>query len=396
MTSHTDTLMPHPVSLHLALAAILSTLQMPSSILAEEGRLEPFLGPARIEMQQLFFGQRFPNVVVCQDGSVLATWGNDGVVARRSEDGGAHWSEPTLIMEGGFQGGGLTVDRVSGDVIAFIEEGHPPAPIHLFRSQDHGQSWQRQGTEMLPNSKGHLPSMHMNEHGITLQVGAYAGRLIRPSRWYAAGNRREEWPHHYTNALFSDDRGKSWQASEPFPEMGTGEACIIELSDGTLYYNSRVHWDQNEHNTRRRSALSRDGGKTWVDWRVVHALPDGHQHRSYGCMGGLTRLPVEGRDLLVFSNLDTPKAVRERITLWLSADGGQTWPIKRLVFDGPSGYSSMHAGQPGTASEGWIYLLFEGGPSGGGQMVRVNLSWLLQGVSNEDGVLPDWLKEATP
>jgi sialidase-1 len=64
---------------------------MPSSILAEEGRLEPFLGPARIEMQQLFFGQRFPNVVVCQDGSVLATWGNDGVVARRSEDGGAHW-----------------------------------------------------------------------------------------------------------------------------------------------------------------------------------------------------------------------------------------------------------------------------------------------------------------
>jgi sialidase-1 len=108
-------------------------------------------------------------------------------------------------------------------------------------------------------------------------------------------------------------------------------------------------------------------------------------------MGGLVRLPIEGRDLLVFSNLDTPKATRERVTLWLSADGGQSWPIKRLVYDGPSGYSSLNAGRPGTASEGWMYLFFEGGPGGGGQMVRVNLTWLLQGVSNEDGQLPDWL-----
>ena len=358
---------------------------------AGDGALEPFLGPPKIEMQQLFQGQRFPNVAVATDGTVLASWGNDDVKIRRSTDGGAQWSEPATLMEGGFQGGGLTVDTVSGDVFAFIEAHHPPAPIHIYRSQDHGLTWQIQPTKLLPNSQGHLPSMHMNDHGITLQVGRHAGRLIRPSRWYAAGNRREEWPNHYTNAIFSDDRGVTWQASEAFPEMGTGEACIVELSDGTLYYNSRVHWDQNEHNTRRRSALSRDGGVHWEEWRIVHALPDGHQHRSYGCMGGLVRLPVEGRDLLVFSNLDTPKATRERVTLWLSADGGQSWPIKRLVYDGPSGYSSLNAGRPGTASEGWMYLFFEGGPGGGGQMVRVNLTWLLQGVSNEDGQLPDWL-----
>ena len=87
---------------------------------AGDGTLEPFLGPPKIEMQQLFQGQRFPNVAVATDGTVLASWGNDDVKIRRSTDGGAQWSEPATLMEGGFQGGGLTVDTVSGDGFAFI------------------------------------------------------------------------------------------------------------------------------------------------------------------------------------------------------------------------------------------------------------------------------------
>ena len=109
-------------------------------------------------------------------------------------------------------------------------------------------------------------------------------------------------------------------------------------------------------------------------------------------MGGLVRLPVKGRDILVFSNLDTPKANRERITVWVSPDGGQTWPIKRLVYDGPSAYSSMNAGRNGTSSEGYVYLMFEGGPGGGAQVVRFNLAWALQGELTGDGEVPDWLK----
>ena len=65
---------------------------------------------------------------------------------------------------------------------------------------------------------------------------------------------------------------------------------------------------------------------------AVEVLPDGHPHRSYGCMGGLVRLPVAGRDILVFSNIDTPNAKRERATVWASLDGGCTWPVKRLVY----------------------------------------------------------------
>lgn len=359
----------------------------------QEAGLEPFLGEPKFEMQQVFEGGRFPNVVIAMDGSVVATWGGKGYQVRRSEDGGKTWGELITVADPGFQGGGVIVDETTGDILTFVEERHPPAPMTVYRSRDHGKTWAPEQPAIAPDSKGNLPSMHMNDHGITLRHGEHAGRLIRPTRFYAGKNDKSAWPNHYTNAMFSDDGGKTWKTSEPFPENGTGEATVAQLSDGTLYYNSRVHWQERPKNTRRRSALSRDGGHTWTDFRIVEILPDGTQDTSYGCMGGLVRLPVAGRDILIYSNLDTPSSKREKITVWASFDGGETWPVKRLVFDGPSAYSSMNAGRPGTPSEGWIYLDFEGGPGGGGQVARFNLPWILGGEPTGDGGTPEWVKE---
>ena len=345
-------------------------------------------GPPVFEMQQVYQSGRFPNIVVAMDGTVIATWGNKSYQARRSEDGGKTWGEIITIADPGFQGGGVIVDETTGDILTFVEDHHPPAPMTIYRSKNQGKTWTPEKPTIKPDSKGNLPSMHMNDHGITLRHGEHKGRLIRPTRYYGVRNAKEEWPNHYTNAMFSDDGGKTWQTSEPFPENGTGEATVAELSDGTIYYNSRVHWQERPKNTRRRSALSHDGGKTWTDFRIVEILPDGHQHRSYGCMGGLVRLPVAGKDILIFSNLDTPSPTREKITVWASFDGGETWPVKRLVFDGPSAYSSMNAGRAGTPSEGWIYLDFEGGPGGGAQVARFNLAWVLGGEPTGDGEVP--------
>ena len=356
-----------------------------------EGEIAPLLGEPKLEMRHVFTGERFPNVAVAVDGTVLATWGSSSLRVRRSEDAGATWGDEIAIAKPGFQGGGLTVDERSGDVLAFAEAHHPPAVVAVYRSIDHGRSWKEQPAVIHEDSNGNVPSMHMNEHGITLRHGEHKGRLIRPSRWYAGKNDRSLWPEHYTNAVYSDDGGKTWRTSDPFPENGTGEATIAELSDGRLYYNSRRHWAPEGVNPLRRwIATSGDGGATWNDAKICEILPDGPQNTNYGCMAGLVRLPVCCRDILIYSNCESPGG-RHHGTVWASFDGGKTWPVKRLVFEGSFAYSSLASGRPKTKSDGWIFLHFEGGPEGGSTVARFNLSWLLQGEATGDGMLPEWL-----
>jgi sialidase-1 len=377
------------------LAMPLSRASAESKTAAEypaEGKIDPHLGKPSLDLQQCFQGERFPNVVVAVDGTIVCTFGSSSVRARRSEDGGKTWGDEIIISKPGFQCGGLTVDENSGDIIAFVEDHHPPAPLKVFRSTDNGKTWKQQETVIKPDSKGNVPSMHMNDHGITLRHGKHKGRLIRPSRWYAGRNARDRWPMHYTNAIYSDDGGKTWSTSDPFPAFGTGEATVAELSDGTVYYNSRRHWAEEGANPRRRwTCISKDGGATWTDLKMVQVLPDGPQNTNYGCMGGLVRLPVAGKDILIYCNCDSPSG-RRLGTAWASFDGGKTWPVKRLVYERSFGYSSINVGRPGTKSEGWVYLHFEGGPKGGSTVAKFNLSWLMVGETTGDGEMPKSLK----
>ena len=83
------------------------------------------------------------------------------------------------------------------------------------------------------------------------------------------------------------------------------------------------------------------------------------------------------------------------MSVWVSFDGAKTWPIKRRVFEGPSAYSSVNAGRPGTPSEGWIYVQMEAGKKHRYEeayVARFNLSWLLKGEKTGDGEVPGWAK----
>lgn len=326
-------------------------------------------------MQKIFTSERLPNVVIAKDGSVIAIWGwnnreewNPYVHVRRSEDGGKTWGEEINIREG-INSGGAIVDESTGDILIFIEEKHPPAPLHLFRSGDHGKTWKEEDVTIHSDIEGNVPSMCMSEHGITLMYDLKAGRLLRPARVFYGKN-------GYNTAVYSDDGGKNWYPGTPFPAIGTGEGTLAELSDGRIYYNSRRHWAPEGENARRRwIAWSYDGGEKWEDLSICEELPDGDQQRDYGLMGGLVRLPLDNHDILLFSNIESPEGRRNGV-VWASFDGGKTWPVKRVVDEGHFSYSSMVAGRKGTPSEGIIYLMYE---SGGAKMARFNLNWITEG-----------------
>ena len=125
----------------------------------------------------------------------------------------------------------------------------------------------------------------------------------------------------------------------------------------------------------------------FVDWRVCNDLREVGQpfyfkygtRPSYGCNAGLVRLPVDttdGKDVLLFSTPDDPGGSRVKMTVWASFDRGETWPVKRLVYESHSAYSSLAA-----APDGTVYLLFERGKKklyDSIAVARFNLAWLTE------------------
>lgn len=367
----------------LATAAALTAFALLGSIAVRAAEEAEELAPD-LEIQDLFERVRIPQLDVAADGTVLA-FASSGNLLRRSEDGGQTWS---LAQQAGEDAGGsCIVDLNTGDVLMVrADKGY------LWRSRDHGATWAKETIELKPNPYGHgtpsgIPAeTSCSESGITLQHGEHKGRLLMPARVMPpkGSNDQQWWPYHYNTSIFSDDGGKTWQTSGPV-QSGTGEGTLAEMANGDIYYNSRSHMSVDH---RRRIAWSYDGGSMYVDWRVCDVLREVGQpfyfkygtEPSYGCNAGLVRLPLEGtggKDVLVFSTPDDPGKQRIRMSVWASFDRGRTWPVKRLVYAGPSAYSSLAAD-----SEGNIYLLFEKGVQKLYEtvaLVHFDLAWLTAG-----------------
>ena len=343
----------------------------------------------------LFFMQkeevRVGTLAVAKDGTALLFKDDQDrrmVLVKRSEDGGATWSpeievgrmvkiDADMSDDGRYRGphvgwsqlGNVIVDENSGDVLVFASS-LKPAPI-LYRSRDHGKTWKTGKIEIRPDVNGWMSATLCTcDPGVTLRFGPKKGRLLMPTRVFVEylnkGRNRKFFDQHYSNALYSDDGGRTWIPSRPFPLKGTGEASLVELSDGRIYYNSRTHIRPGN----RRIAWSDDGGESWYDEREDDELWDGPPD-VYGCKAGLVRLPYQGRDILIFSSPGRRDKC-EDITVRVSFDGGDTWPFSRLVRRGPGNYTWLAAGRPGTSSEGMIYLL-----AGKDWLARFNLAWVL-------------------
>jgi sialidase-1 len=327
------------------------------------------------------------DIITTKAGTVLAFHGNQ---LRESANGGATWSPAREISPDA--DGKVILNETTGEILLVQADKGV-----LWKSRDNGQTWARDTITILPNGFGHgspgaVPlNVTCFQPGVTLQFGNHRGRLLLPGRILGPSNSNDvEWrPYHYNTSMFSDDGGTTWQVSAPFPVLGSGEGALAELSDGRILYSSREHMSVGN----RWFGWSRDGGELWTDPYQDATLPDGARGTSYGCMGGLIRLPIPDADVLLYSNLDSdggvmPKQVggstrsgRERITVWASFDGARSWPVKRLVYAGPSAYSNLGVGRAGTPSEGKIFLHFEGGERHCYEAVYVavfNLSWLLE------------------
>lgn len=350
----------------------------------------------RIDRRDLFLAgeggyalYRIPGLIVTSKGTLLAyaearkgergDWGTIDIVLRRSSDGGATWSAPAFpaSVDGPKQKNPVALAQnlaASGEVtynnpVAIADRN---GAVHFvfcleymrafyMRSDDDGRTFSKP-VEITAAFEGFRPAYPWKVlatgpgHGIQLR----SGRLLIPI-WISTGTGGHAHRPSVAATIYSDDHGRTWRhgdiALPDTPEFVIpNETAAVELPDGRVLLNARSESPAQ----RRILTYSRDGATGWSAPRFHPELLEPI------CMGSMARL---GNGIL-FSNpynlerrdgraeAGRPRDRRNLSVQW-SGDGGQSWPVRRVMESGWSGYSDLAVDGKGT-----IYLLYERGGLG--------------------------------
>ena len=355
---------------------------------------------------------RIPGIVVTAKGTVLAycearrtggDWADMNILLRRSVDGGKTWDSARNIAE---VPGPKPKNPVRANANpAEITYNNPVAisdrdgTVHFLfcleymrcfyqRSEDDGITWLQpvevtRAFEPLRADYDWKVVATGPGHGIQLR----SGRLLVPA-WLSLGQGRNNHSPSLTASLFSDDHGRTWTSTIAIRDTAQtpspNETAAVQLIDGRVLFNARSQTEE----SWRLVATSKDGGSSWSAAKPHRALYEPV------CMASLVRYPASGRGgatVLLFSQPGpqdgpdgklTPGTSRDRrnLTIRLSRDEGETWPVRKTLEPGPSAYSDL-----AVLADGTILCFYERGEADGKTpyakltLARFNLAWLTDG-----------------
>lgn len=337
---------------------------------------------------------RIPALLTTQAGTLLAFCeGREGgdssdidMLIRRSEDGGKTWAPKQVVWDQGRNvcGNPCPVqDRDTGIIWLLLTwndstdsgkklhdgTAKDTRRVYVCSSEDDGRTWSKP-IEITATTKkkdwwwyATGPSV-----GIQLQQGPHKGRLVIPCD-------HTDKSGHASHIIYSDDHGKSWQLGGSV-SGGCNECQVVELADGKLMLNMRM---QEKGQGKRGIATSEDGGQTWSELKLDPVLTEPVCQASFL---RYTLASTNSKNRLLFSNpASAPppgqsRGDRVNMTVRLSYDEGRTWPVSKLLHDGPSAYSCL-----AVLPDGDIGCLYEGGETRYGEIVfaRFSLEWLTDG-----------------
>jgi predicted neuraminidase len=181
--------------------------------------------------------------------------------------------------------------------------------------------------------------------------------------------------YSFSLVAYSDDRGQTWQASEPIVGAGNIQPTFARRKDGTLVAYMR---DNGPPPKRVHRATSKDNGETWTFAEDTEIPNSGT---------GLEVLVLkDGRWLMI--NNDTERD-RYSLCLSLSDDEGRTWKWQRHIeLDRrPDRPGSFHYPSITQAPDGTIHASYsvflnhlpEGQPRKTIRHAHFNLAWVEEG-----------------
>lgn len=353
----------------------------------------------RIEHVELFVsGQggyhtyRIPSIVVTNKRTLLAfcegrreSRGDSGdidLLLRRSEDNGKTWTPAQLVWsdENNTCGNPCpVVDRQTGtiwllsthnlgkDRESMIIQGSSKGTrtIWLCHSKDDGLTWSKP-VEITGDVKKPDWTWYATGPGAGIQLtgGKYKDRLVIP-----CDHIEKETKKYFSHIIYSDDQGQSWKLGGSTPEDQVNECEVVELADGRLMLNMR-NYDRNVKT--RAVSYSDDGGLSWSNIHHDPILIEPICQASIRRYGSLGKSEV--KPYLLFSNPASSDA-RVNMTVRLSYDEGQSWPVSKVLYPGPSAYSCL-----AVLSDGTIACFYEKGQKNAYEMIvfdRFSMEWLL-------------------
>ncbi|MGC9055104.1 MAG: sialidase family protein, partial [Candidatus Hydrogenedens sp.] len=213
--------------------------------------------------------------------------------------------------------------------------------VFIAYSTDNGQTWTKPD-EITTTTKHPDWSWYATGPGIGIQMTGdkYKNRLIIPCDH--ANKNDKQW---YSHIIYSDDAGKTWSYSNPVG-IKTNECQVVELTDNKLLINMRNY---NREYTCRATSMSEDGGVSWTNLDYDLALIEPV------CQASLIKHSSKNGDYLIFSN-PADKKERIKMTVKISDNFGKTWKYQKMLYEGPSAYSSLYS-----INENEVGILFECG-----------------------------------
>ena len=339
---------------------------------------------------------RIPAIITAKDGSLVITTDkrkyNEGdlpedidIVCNRSTDGGHTWSEPYTIALGtgvnhGFGDCALAWSNDDNGLIAGFVGGPglwystPSNPIRTYiaKSYDNGQTW----TEPEDITRFIFGDDCIYEEQRTWRASFFgSGNGLRSSTgriMFVAAIRETTAQSLNNHIVYSDDNGLTWHVSGRASTSGD-EAKVTELVDGRILMSIR-------HGGNRWYNISEDGGETWQPttstWYDITAP---------ACNGDMIRYTSvnQGHDKNRLLHSVPYGNSRTDVTVYVSYDEGETWPVKKCIVPYSSAYSSLCILPDGTIG---LYVEEEPNGTSGYSMVFYNFSldWLTDGNDTFD------------
>jgi sialidase-1 len=301
---------------------------------------------------------RIPAIVRAKNGDLLAfaegrkkgssDHGDIDIVVRRSRDGGNTWGPMRLVQDEWDDPTGRVWIGNPTPVVDMMDSEHPGriwlaftrsnAGMFVTHSDDQGETWAERrdlSSEALDSKWGWCAAGPV--HAIQLERGKHAGRLVIP-----CDHRQKDASTWGSHLMLSDDHGKTWRLgavdTRPIADAVHPNECVaVELVDGRIYVNTR---DQLGSSPETRAvAYSCDGGESFdapfaVEPQITTPVVQNSAIRVAAKDRG------DAQNVLVYSCPGDAKE-RRHLAILLSFDEGATWPVKRIVHEGPAAYSDL-------------------------------------------------------